>query len=166
VLTIVVVLVLALLGAGCGGGDDESAGGDTDTVVTETDGTTTEETTDGDTTDMDSIATEDCAALVAASASLSQAFAAAGGANPDAEEANDLLDEWAENAPDEIRDDIATLAEAYGTYVAALDEVDFQSGETPSADELAQFQGAIASIDEQAVTEASQNLSDWSEENC
>ena len=144
VLTIAVVLLLALLGAGCGGGDDESSG-------------------DGDET---TIAADDCQALVQASSSLTQAFAAAGGANPDAEEANDLLDEWAENAPDEIRPDIEVLAQAYGTYVAALDEVDFQEGQAPSADELAQFQTAISSIDQQAVTEASQNLSEWSSENC
>jgi hypothetical protein len=155
VLTIIVVLALALLGAGCGGGDDESAT-DTDTVTTETDGTT------GETT----IAADDCQALVQASSSLTQAFAAAGGANPDAEQANELLDEWAENAPDEIRDDIQVLAEAYGTYVTALDEVDFESGQTPSAEEIQAFQDAISEIDQEEVTTASQNLQTWSNDNC
>ena len=144
---------------------------DTDTVVTETtdttdDETTDEDTTDGDTTDGDNIiASEDCQQLVQASASLSQAFAAAGGADPDAEEASELFDEWADEAPDEIRADLEVLAQAYATYVEALDEVDFSSG-TPSTDDLAELQAALATIDQEAVTEASTNLSEWSTENC
>jgi hypothetical protein len=175
-LTIAVVLLLALVGAGCGGGDDETAA-DTDPVVTETtadtttdDDTTEDDTTDGDTTGDDTtsgiFSSGDCAELVAASASLSQAFAAVGGVEGDVDEATELFEDFAENAPDEIRDDLQVLAEAYATYVAALDDVDFEEGQVPDAQTLAALQQAIASIDQAEVTEASQNLTEWSTANC
>jgi hypothetical protein len=171
VLTIAVVLLLALAGGGCGGGDDETAG-DTDTVLTDTTDTTTTDDTDGTTTDdgddgdVDGIDTADCAELIAASSSLSQAFSAIGGVDSDADEAQELFEDWADNAPEEIRDDLQVLAGAYATYVTALDDVDFEAGQVPDAETLAEFQAALASLDQEAVTEASQNLSEWSTENC
>ena len=97
---------------------------------------------------------------------MSQAFAAVGGVEGDTEEAQELFEEWANDAPDEIRDDLQVLAEAYATYVTALDDVDFTPGETPDAETLAELQAALASIDQDEVTEASTNLTEWSNENC
>jgi hypothetical protein len=168
-LTIAVVLVLALAGAGCGGGDGETAG-DTDTVVTDTtttDDTTTDETTTDDTDSTSGIfSSEDCQELIAASTQLSQAFAAAGGVEGDAEEVTALFEEFAENAPDEIRDDLQVLAEAYAAYATALADVDLQAGEVPDAQTLAEIQQAIASLDQTEVAAASASLSAWSTENC
>jgi hypothetical protein len=166
VLTIAVVLLLALAGAGCGGGDDDAAG-DTDTVVTETTDETTDETTT-DTTDgiTAGIGSEDCAALIAASASLSQAFAAVGGVEGDVDEAQALFEEWAENAPEEIQADLQVLGEAYAAYVTALDDVEIEPGQVPDAETLADLQQAIASIDQAEVTAASQALTEWSNDNC
>jgi hypothetical protein len=170
-LTIAVVLALALLGAGCGGGDEASS--DTETVVTETtDDTTTEDTTTDETTTEDetetdgsSFASGDCAELIAASAQLSSAFGAAGSSG-DLEDVSAIFDEFAANAPDEIREDLEILAAAYAEYFDVLSDIDIASGETPSPEALAQLQAAMASIDQAEVTAASERLAAWSTENC
>jgi hypothetical protein len=168
-LTIAVVLMLAFAGASCGGDDEESAG-DTDTVTLETttDETTTDETTDETDTDEtvgDSLASEDCQELINASASLSQAFGSAGADN-DLDDVSTFFDEFAEEAPEEIRADFQVLAEAYEAYAEALGDVDFQAGETPDAEALAQLQAALASIDQEEVTAASTRISAWANDNC
>lgn len=166
-LTIAVVCVLALASAACGGGDEETAG-DTDTVTLET---TTDETTDETTTDTDtdtvgdSLASEDCQELINASASLSRAFGS-GGADSDLDDVSTFFDEFAEEAPDEIRDDFQVLADAYESYAEAIEGIDLQSGQTPDPETLQQLQEALASIDQEEVTAASERISAWANDNC
>lgn len=173
VMTILVVVLLALVGAGCGGGDDEAASDDT--VVTET---TTEETTDETTTDTDTDETTDtsvdldaflsgeCQELVAAYAALSQAFAAASGGGEDFTEQSQAFQAFADDAPDEIRADIETLAEAYAEYAGIIGDLGVQPGEIPDADDLEALSEAAASFNSAGVTAASERLSAWTTENC
>jgi hypothetical protein len=166
-LTIAAALVVfALAAAGCGGGDESS--GTTDTTATETtatDETTTEETTTEETTTDASggLASGDCAELVNASAELAQAFAAAG-ATGNSGGASEFFDQF--EAPDEIREDFQVLATAYAEYTAALQDVGLESGQTPTPEQLQQFQQALASIDQAAVAAASQRISAWVNQNC
>lgn len=164
-MTIACLLVLALLGAGCGGGDDTAS--DTDTVVTDTtDGITAEETTDETTTDDDgSFATSECASLVAAASSISQTFSGTG-TTDDVDEARAQFEEFADNAPDEIRDDLQVLAAAYEEFAEVLGDVNIEPGQTPDAEAIAALQAAIAAIDQADVTEASANVSAWTTANC
>jgi hypothetical protein len=168
-LTIAVVLVLALAGASCGG-DDEEAAGDTDTVTLET--TTDETTTDEETTEEtdtetvgDSLASEDCQELINASASLSQAFGSPG-TDSDLDDVSTFFDEFAEEAPEEIRADFQVLADAYAAYAEAIEGIDLQSGQTPDPEALQQLQDALTSIDQEEVTAASERISAWANENC
>ena len=169
-LTIVVAaLVLAIAGAGCGGGDDE-AGATTDTTVLEE--TTTEDTTTGEATtdeatteetetDLSGIlASEECIQLVAALTSFGAAFAAPGSGD----DASDFFGKF--DAPDEIKADVQTVAEWYKTYLAAVQEAGLQTGETPTAEQLQRFQEALAGLDQAGVTEASDRIGAWAEENC
>jgi hypothetical protein len=163
-MTIAVVLVLALFGASCGGDSDTAS--DTDTVVTETTDETTDETTTDETTDDDgSFATGECASLVAAAASVSQAFSATGD-TAEVEEARAQFEEFAENAPDEISEDLQVLAEAYDEFADIMDDAGFEPGETPTAEAIAEFQAAIAAIDQAEVTEAAANVNAWTTANC
>jgi len=169
-LTIAVVLVLALAGASCGGDDEASSDGDdvtieTTTDETTTDDTTTDETTDDDTGDLDELASGECQELVAASTSFSEAFGAAG-QDGDVDDVSELFEEFADRAPEEIRDDFAILAEAYASYAEVIGDVQIEPGETPDAEALARLQEALASIDQAEVTAASQRISDWATENC
>jgi hypothetical protein len=170
----VLVAALALVGAGCGGGDDEGAG-DTDTVVvtdttedTTTEDTTTEETTEDTETDTGgsgSFASGDCAELISASAALSQAFGAAG-TSGDLGDAATAFDSLADRVPDEIRDDFQVLADAYSEYADVIQEIGLEAGETPSAEQIGELTQALSAIDTQGVSEASTNISTWASANC
>ena len=167
VLMIALVLAFALVGAGCGG-DDEEGAGDTTTVEVVTD-ETTDDTTDGSTdpdVDIGDFVSGECQELVEASQALSAAFAAAGSGTENLDETSALFEEFAESAPEEIRADIAVLADAYAKYAEAFADIDIQAGETPDAETLAAIQQALSSIDQAEVTAASQRLSTWTTENC
>lgn len=161
-----VVLALALVAAGCGGGDDEPAAVD-ETTVEETTTTlddTTEEATSGDTdadTDVD-FADEDCQALLGIGASIAAAFAGAS----DSAENTEALQELADKVPDEISADVQTLARAFGEYSDKLRDIGLEAGATPDADQLAQLQAALASLDQEELTAASQRLEAWATANC
>jgi hypothetical protein len=163
-LTIAVVLLLALAGASCGGDDGETAG-DTDTVTLKTTTDETTEETDTDETVGDSLASEDCQELINASASLSQALGS-GGTDSDLDDVSTFFDEFAEEAPEEIRADFQVLADAYEAYAEAIAGIDLQSGETPDPEALQQLQDALTSIDQEEVTAASERISAWANENC
>lgn len=133
------------------------------TETTSSEETSTDETTTG-TTDLGALAAGDCRELVDASAALGEAFAApAPGSDLSQSEA---FEELADRVPDEIRDDYEVLADAFSQYTDALKDVDVTAGETPSAETLQAIQQAIASIDPQEVTEASNNISAWVRANC
>ena len=175
-LIVFAVLALAFAGAGCGGGDDESASDTDTTTITDsvdetTDETTTDETTDETDTgdDMDStgfdFSSEECRELVRAGSAFSQAFGSAtSGADLSAEA--EAFQEFADNAPEEIRADMQTLADAYEEIVAALADVDLTPGTTPSAEQVAELTQALSSIDSAGVSEASTRISAWAQENC
>lgn len=166
-LTIVLaVLGLALAGVGCGG-DDEASG---DITVTITDETTTDDTTTDDTTTDETttdplegidFGDEDCRELVDASSALVQVFAAPG-SDLDSSEA---FEELADRVPEEIRDDYQVIADTYST-LDVLADIDTEAGETASAEDLQALLQALSSIDQQEVTEASQNITTWVTANC
>jgi len=164
----ILVLALALVAAGCGGSDDESSASD-DTTIEETltDETTTE---DGETTDGDAdfnFADEDCQSLVAAFLGVSQAFAAAaGGSDAELEEQAEAFSEFADDVPDEISDDVATLAAAYGQYIEVIQDAGIEPGQIPTAEQAQELSEALESVGTADVTAASERLSAWTTENC
>lgn len=170
---VVLVVALAATGFGCGGSNDSSASGDTTVTETTTEETTseettseettTEETTTGETTDLSGVfADEDCLALVAAAASFSQALAGASGTS----DGTNAFEELANKVPDEIKADVQVLAEAYAKYGAEIKDIGLEAGQTPSAEQLQKLQAALASFDQQGVSEASVRLSAWAQTNC
>ena len=178
-LTIVVALsALLLVVVGCGGGDDEAASDtttltDTTTDETTTDDTTTDETTTDETTtdddsgDLGDLASGECADLVESSTKLSEAFGAA--ADPSGDNFDDVskfFDEFAENAPEEIRADFQVLAEAWDVYAEILPDLQVEPGQTPDPEALAKLQAALASVDQQKVAAASERISAWTTANC
>jgi hypothetical protein len=174
-LVLVAALALALgsVVSGCGGSSDSSgddAAIETTTETTETE--TTEEATETEETDTDTdtglgaLADEDCIELAGIGAKLGEAMAALGGQNTDVGAIADVFDELVGSAPDEIKDDLEVLAGGVAEMAKALEGVDFSSGSTPNAEQLAKLQEAIASIDTPALTEASTNVEKWATANC
>ena len=166
-------LALGLTAAGCGGGDDE-ASDEPDTTLTETEtDATTDETTDGETTDETDtgdvgdfdFSSEECQQLAAAGSEFGEAISGATSGADLSDEA-DAFQEFADNAPEEIREDMQTLADAYDEIVAALADIDLDPGATPSAEQIAALTQALSSIDQAGVTEASTRIGTWAQENC
>lgn len=180
---------LALVAAGCGGSSsNDAAEADTTTVETTVDTTaTTDDTTstdDGsttetvadDTTSADSgeisniFGSEDCTELAMVGSKLAEAMGAASGNTADLESTQTYFDELAKNAPEEIRGDFATLAEAWAIIVDVYGDLDLKPGETPTADQIQKLsekgQELSEKLDDAKFEEASSNISAWAEKNC
>ena len=92
---------------------------------------------------------------------MAQAFSGASGSTDDntAE-----LEALADKVPDEIKADVQVLARAFATYADKLQDIGVEAGQTPSAEQLQQLQTAIASLDQEELTAASQRIEAWSQE--
>jgi uncharacterized phage infection (PIP) family protein YhgE len=169
-LALLLLVALVVLAAGCGGGDSsESAGADTTTVeetsTTEESTHTTEETPDVDLGDL----SKECLSLASVGAKYAQALQEAGAAasgSGDLSTLADLFDEFVSEAPEEIRGDLAVLAENITKYADALKDLDLSAGSVPNADQIAKLQELSAGFDTEELQQASQNVEAWVESNC
>jgi hypothetical protein len=180
----VVLVVLGLAVAGCGGSDSGS-GSDTEAVATETTSSeettsteetvTTEETTSDETTEtqgggVSGVLSEDCAELVSLSSTFAEAFAAtASGQSANLDESSKFFEEFADRVPQEIRDDFRIVAQNYSKIAEALKDVGPISASSSAADlaEAAQkLQEATKNIDQAEVGAAATRIGEWASANC
>lgn len=155
------VVVLALLAA-CGG---ESAD---DTTTTQPQATTTApEATTTEAGNGNGMPSAECLqaseAMAEAMENYGQAFT---GGTSDFGMVAAQLDALAEAAPEVIRDDFRIMAEELGDFYRAMEEFDFTPGATPTPEQLAALQAAMESVDEEALTAATENIESWVQENC
>ena len=166
----ILVVALALVAAGCGGGDDESAASDETTVEETLTETTTDETTTEDAgTDTDAdfnFADEDCRSLVAAFVAVGSAFSSAAGGSDELADQAEAFAQFADDVPEEIRADVQTLADAYGQYVEVIQDAGIEPGQIPTAEQAQQLQNTLTSIGTADVNATSERLSAWTNENC
>lgn len=133
---VVVLLVLgSMLLAACGGDDggssDEGTGGD------------------GGNGAIGAFGAAECAEVAAAMAAATQAATAAmTGGTGDVEQSVEQLEAFAENVPEEIRDDMATIAEGYRAVAEVLANADFDpaSGQAPPPEVIAELQLATEEL--------------------
>jgi hypothetical protein len=162
-------MALALVAAGCGGSDSESAGTDETTVEETTtteetaseDTTTSEETTDTDVDVSGILNDEDCLKLAGIGATFAQAITGATDEETAAAFQN-LVDE----VPDEIKADVQVLADWFAEYSAKLKDIGLEAGQTPTAAQIQQLTAALAGTNQEEVTAASERLGTWANENC
>ena len=161
---------LLLIAAGCGGDDDESAADTQAPAATATDGgdTAGAETEPAETaeeeTELDFANAENCQEFAELGAKVSQALGGTEGV--DADETKELLNEFADDAPEEIRDDFRVIADAYSKIADALADLDLDPGETPDPEDALKLQEIAGEIDQAALTEANTNITTWVNENC
>jgi hypothetical protein len=157
---ILAVLVFgSLLLAACGGGDDNGDGGDG--------GASTG--SDGGGIDGGVIGAGECADAVAAMAAAAQAIPAAmSGGSVDLETSIAQLQAFAENAPEEIRDELQIIYAAYGEFAQAMADsgYDPSSGQPPSADAIAALTQASEAINTPEVLAASNTVNAYFEGGC
>ena len=92
--------------------------------------------------------------------------AALSGTDVDADETKELLNEFADEAPEEIRDDFGVIADAYSKIADALEDLQLDPGETPNAEDALKLQEIAGEIDQAELTEANTNITTWVSENC
>jgi hypothetical protein len=163
---------LLLTAAACGGDDEESAAGTqapaatAEPATTEAADTTSDESEESESTEESgtpNLANEDCRELVGLGTKVSQALGGTGG---DIEQTQEFLDAFADDAPEEIREDFRVIAEAYGKIAEALEGVDLTEGAQPDAEALAKLQQLSTELDQVRLEEANDNITAWVDENC
>ena len=170
----VLVLALALVAAGCGGGDDSAASDETTVETTTSEDTSTaEDTTSAEETTTDTgtsqgtfnWASEDCQSLVKAYVGLSAAVGAAS-TGKDVSPQIETFSKYVDEVPEEIRADVQTIASAYGEFAQKLKDIGYAPGTVPTADQIQQLQDAAQSVCDPDVKAASDRLSAWTSKNC
>jgi len=153
---VVLLVVGAFVFAACGGGDDDgggttgAAGGDGGGIAGPLDAA-------------------ECAqvvtAMAAAAAAVPQVMSGEAG---DLGTSVEQLEAMASKAPEEIRDDLATVAQGYAAYSQALQDSgwDPSSGEAPPPDVIAALTAAGQALDDADFQAASERVSAWFAENC
>ena len=159
----VLVMALALVVAGCGGGDDSTASDETtvEETTTSENTTTSEETTDTDVDASAILGDEDCLKLASIGATFAQAVTGATD-----EEATEAFQNLVDDVPDEIKADVQVLADWFAEYSAKLKDIGLQAGQTPTAAQVAQLQAALADTNQEELTAASERLQAWANANC
>ena len=168
-LVVVCVVAVALVVAGCGGSDDSSSGDTTatltDTVATDettTDETTTEAGTTTGATDLSAFTSEDCLAFIGAAAAVSQAFS---GTTGDIDQ-SEFFAKYADRVPEDVKADLQVMADAGAAAASAYSKLDLKPGETPSAEQLQQYQADLEAIDQEEYQAAAARVGAWTEEVC
>jgi hypothetical protein len=177
-LCLVLLAALMLVAAGCGSSSKNSAAtteaATTEAATTEeatTEEATTEEaTTEAATTEATTtsalgglVASGKCKDLQNLGQKYSEALSGSG-AGTDLKKTAQVIKEFADEAPSEIKSDFQVVAD----YMSKIADVagDLKPGQTPSATQLQKLQQLSTSIDTQKLTTASQHITAWVAKNC
>jgi hypothetical protein len=174
---VMLLAALALLAAGCGGGSKNSAA-TTEAATTEattTEAATTEETTTEEatteaatteavtTTSLGGLAsTGNCKELENLSTKLSSVFSSTNPNSADIKKQAQVLNEFADKAPSEIKSEFKTVAQFVDKVADIYGNV--KPGQVPDAATLQKLQGLQS--DAQKVSAAGQKIAAWAQKNC
>jgi hypothetical protein len=174
-LCLALLAALMLVAAGCGSSSKNSAAtteAATTEATTTTEAATTEEATTEATTTEAATTTSALGGLVASGKckdlqNLGQKYSQAlsgSGAGTDLKKTAQVIQEFADDAPSEIKSDFQVVAD----YMSKIADVagDLKPGQTPSPTQLQKLQKLSTSIDTQKLTQASQNITAWVTKNC
>ena len=170
-----VALALAFAVTGCGGSNDSGSEA-ADTTATETSSSTdTSASTDTTLTDTTSTDTSgslaglssECKDLAEASQKFGEAVSSStSGGSSDLEATAAAYEEFAKQAPDELKDDFEALGRVMTEYAAAIGDLDLKPGETPNAAQIAKLVKLGQAFSSEDVQNASTAIATWSTANC
>jgi hypothetical protein len=110
--------------------------------------------------------TKNCKELEGLAAKVSQSFQPNSSGELDLSKEADALDALANAAPNEIKDDFKTFAEAFKQFAKAYGDVKIKPGETPTAAQLAKLTEASKSFNGAKLQQATQHLAGWGKTHC
>jgi hypothetical protein len=154
----VMTVVCAVVATGCGGSKKKSAS------PTTTSSSAPPTTGSG----APKFATsKNCAQLETLGTKLSQALQTSTGSvetrlNKEAQ----LLHDYANAAPSDVRADFQTLADAFDTYVHALLKAGIKPGQVPTQAQIAKIQAAAKEFSSSKLRTAERHLAAWAQANC
>jgi hypothetical protein len=169
----------ALTAAGCGGGGSKNSAETTEAATAEAattrEATTTTEaaTTEAATTEATTtlalgglVASGKCKDLQNLGQKLSSALNPTGGGSVNLKQEADALQEFAKEAPSDVKADFQTLADYVSKIAEAYPKI--TPGQTPDAATLQKLQTLGQSLQKDAakVQTASQNIATWATKNC
>jgi Flp pilus assembly protein TadD len=161
-LSIVLVLAMVLAAAGCGKKKTTTTTTTTTTTQATTTTTAASETTTAAASGLGALAAN-CKQLSDLGQAFSQAFQ---GANGDVQKQAQVLKEFADKTPSDIRPDFETLADAYTQIAGALKGVDLSSGKTPDAATLAKLMALSQKFQNAKFQAAVKHIETWAANNC
>jgi hypothetical protein len=152
------VVICAVVAAGCGGSKKSAS--------TTTSSTPAATTTTGSTAPKFATS-KNCAQLEALGTKLAQSLqTTSGSAEARLDKEAQVLHDYANAAPSEVRGDFQTLADAFDTYVHALLKAGIKPGQAPTAAQIAKIQAAAKAFSSQKLQAAEQHLAAWAQKNC
>ena len=170
VMAVLGVLVIALLAA-CGS-KKSSSGATTATTASAASGQGSGSGTgsgsgSGSSSGSKSFAsTKNCKELEGLAAKVSQSFQPNANGEIDLNKEADALDALAGAAPDEIKSDFKTFADAFKQFAKAYGDVKLKPGETPSAAQIAKLGELSKSFNTAKLQQATQHLAAWGQSHC
>ncbi len=174
---IAVLTVLALTLLGCGGSDSDTDSATTPTTSSASgnNNTTTSQspaTTDGPSSDFSPTNCPELMAWANDSVMASQAAFAGGGTNSAGLEFTaDYFQEFADRAPDEIRDDMQLFADAFSSFFETLEDMDIDFADPStfaalSEEDIQELEAAAALMDTDEIEQATDNIAAFFEREC
>ena len=110
--------------------------------------------------------TKNCKDLEGLAAKVSQSFQPNGNGELDLKKEADALDALANAAPNEIKSDFKTFADAFKKFAQVYGDVKIKPGETPTATQIAKLTEAAKSFNSAKLQQATQHLSAWASSHC
>jgi basic membrane lipoprotein Med (substrate-binding protein (PBP1-ABC) superfamily) len=168
------VLALVLVGtlAACGGGGKKASStppasttnaSTTATGTTVTTATTTAEASSGGGSFADA---KSCSQLASLAAKVQQSVQPTGNGSVDLAREADALRTLADRAPDAIKGDLRTFADAFTSFAKAYADSGFKAGSTPTAAQIAKFSRAAQKLATPKVQAAMTHLESWGRTHC
>jgi hypothetical protein len=168
------VTMVVLLAAGCGS-KKSSSSAPTTTAAAASETTTEAMTTEAMTTTSSSsssggapsfASTKNCKELEGLAAKVSQSFQPNSSGELDLKKEADALDALADAAPDDIKGDFKTFADAFRNFAKAYGDTKIKPGQTPTAEQIAKLTKAAQSLNTPKFQQATQHLSQWGSAHC
>jgi hypothetical protein len=165
------LVVVAVAVVGCGSSSDKSSAPAAATESSDNSGNNAEATTEESSSGSLEGSKEDCLKLAQLGQKYTKALQAAnptsgGDVKAQLSATAKAFQEFADEAPDAVKNDFKVFGAAFTAYADALGGVDLNSGQAPSAADIAKLQAAAQKLNNSDLQQASAHLSAWAQKNC
>ena len=164
IVTVVLGVLLIALAAGCG--SKKSSSGTTTASAAAGQGSGSDSGSGSGSGSPSFASTKNCKELEGLAAKISQSFQPNAKGELDLNKEADALAALGDAAPDEIKGDFKTFADAFKQFAKAYGDVKLKPGETPTAEQIAKLTELSKSFNTAKLQQATQHLAAWGQSHC